>query len=156
LYGHCEEDDKSKSAVHPLIEALQKAQKLGSGEPKIKVDSYGLRFPTCTEDVGRVIGDIATLYLNRKDDETQLPRILQFSAEQQFTKWEIVKMFGEEILGLPLTNLEPHDPTKDADANQNSTQRPYDSHLDTSVLKELGIDYSAQDFVAWWYDPHHV
>jgi S-adenosylmethionine synthetase len=151
LYGHCEPDEKTKSAVHPLLDALRQAQKLESGAPKIKVDSYGLRFPTCTEDVGRVTADVATLYLDNasKDGGAKLPSILHFSAEQRFTKWDMVRVFADEILGMPLGNLEPHDPTKD-EAEAGATQRPYDSHLDTSVLKDIGVDYSAQDFVAWW------
>ena len=31
-----------------------------------------------------------------------------------------------------------------------AVQRPYDTHLSTRSLKELGIDTYAQDFGAWW------
>ena len=31
-----------------------------------------------------------------------------------------------------------------------TVQRPYDTHLSTKSLKELGIDTYAQDFGAWW------
>jgi len=145
LYGHCEENDTSKSAIHPLIDAVYKASKLSKGDSKIKVDDYALRFPTSTEDVGQILVDIAKKYQTQDGDS--LPRVLQFSSEQKYTKWEIIKILAG-ILGLPTDNLEPYDPSKDQD--QAATQRPYDSHLDTSVLKELGISVATQDFVSWW------
>jgi S-adenosylmethionine synthetase len=144
LYGHCEPEEKNKSAVHPLVDQVLKAQNAGPGDAKLQVDNWGLRFPTCTEDVGRVLEEVAELYLKGGKD---LPQILQFSGQTQFTKYEMAKILAE-ILGAPTDNLEPHDPTKDA--KEGDTQRPYDSHLDTSVLKGLGVDVSNQDFTAWW------
>jgi dTDP-4-dehydrorhamnose reductase len=146
LYGHCEENEKSKSAVHPLIDSIYKASQLGSEDPKIKIDDYALRFPTCTEDVGRVLVGISEKYSKQQRDE-KLPRVLQFSSEQKYTKWEMTKILAD-ILGLPTDKLEPHDPTKDL--AEGATQRPYDSHLDTSILKGLGISVATQDFVGWW------
>jgi S-adenosylmethionine synthetase len=146
LYGHCEENDKSKSAVHPLVDSVYKASQLGSEDNRIKVDDYALRFPTCTEDVGRVLVDISKKYLEQNGAE-QLPRILQFSSEQKYTKWEMTKILAD-ILCLSTDKLEPHDPSKDA--SEGSTQRPYDSHLDTSVLKGLGISVATESFVGWW------
>jgi len=144
LYGHCEQEEKNKSAVHPLIDSVLKAQDAKEGEAKVQVDDYGLRFPTCTEDVGRVLEEIAELYLKGGND---LPQILQFSGQTKYTKFEMAKIFAE-ILGAPTDNLVSHDPTKDA--QEGDTQRPYDSHLDISVLKGLGVDVSNQDFTAWW------
>ena len=31
-----------------------------------------------------------------------------------------------------------------------SVQRPYDCHLSTKALKDIGIDVNTQDFVGWW------
>ncbi|KIW07384.1 dTDP-4-dehydrorhamnose reductase, variant [Verruconis gallopava] len=149
LYGHCEKDDPSKSAVHPLIDALWKAQTLPPGAPKIKVDDYALRYPTCTEDVGRVCRDIAKLYTSDQN-RPDLPRILHFSAEEQYTKYGMCKLFADEILALPMENVVPWDPTKD-EGQATATVRPYNTHLDTSVLKHLGIDVSTMNFLAWWY-----
>jgi S-adenosylmethionine synthetase len=146
LYGHCEENDKSKSAVHPLIDSIYKASRLGPADSKLKIDDYALRFPTCTEDVGRVLVSISEKYSKQQADE-KLPRVLQFSSEQKYTKWEMTKILAE-ILGLPTDKLEPHDPSKEP--TESATQRPYDSHLDTSVLKELGISVATLDFVGWW------
>jgi hypothetical protein len=149
LYGHCEETDSAKSAIHPMVDAVWQAQKVKEGTAKIKVDDYALRYPTNTADVGRVLVDIAKLYLAPQSGRAEaLPRILQFSSEDRYTKYEIAKLFGQEILGLPIDNLEAHDPSQDAAGA--ATQRPYDSHLDTAVLRGLGVDVSTQDFVAWW------
>jgi dTDP-4-dehydrorhamnose reductase len=148
LYGHCEKDDPSKSAVHPLVDAIWKAQDVKPGEPKIKIDDYALRYPTATKDVGRVCLDIAKLYTQH--GRADLPRILHFSSEDQYTKYGMCKLFAEEILALPIDNIEPWDPTKDDGEAKSTTVRPYNTHLDTSALKALGIDVSTQDFLAFW------
>jgi S-adenosylmethionine synthetase len=62
LYGSC--DEPKESAVNVLMAQLWAAQKLEHGEPNIKVDDYALRFPTNTENVGRVCRDISKLYLD--------------------------------------------------------------------------------------------
>jgi S-adenosylmethionine synthetase len=65
LYGSC--DEPKESAVNVLMSQLWAAQKLGNGEAKIQVDDYALRYPTNTQDVGRVCRDISKLYLNAKN-----------------------------------------------------------------------------------------
>ena len=62
------------------------------------------------------------------------------------TKWHIVKTFSE-IMGLPLEGLEPFKPDEDP---RDGVARPYDCHLDTTALKELGINVGTVDFRAWW------
>jgi S-adenosylmethionine synthetase len=62
LYGSC--DEPKDSAVNVLMSQLWASQELESGQPKIQVDDYALRFPTNTQDVGRVCRDISKLYLN--------------------------------------------------------------------------------------------
>jgi S-adenosylmethionine synthetase len=62
LYGAC--DEPKDSAVNVLMSQLWNAQRLGEGEPKIQVDDYALRYPTNTQDVGRVCRDTASLYLD--------------------------------------------------------------------------------------------
>ena len=80
------------------------------------------------------------------EKERELPRVLQFSSEDKYTKYEICQVFGE-IMGLPIDGIEPNTEGNDPNA---SVQRPYDCHLSTRALKELGIDVSTQDFVGWW------
>lgn len=145
LYGHCEAEEANKSAVHPLIEQVLEGQAKEPGQVKIEIDDWSLRFPTCTEDVGRVLEEVADIYLARKN--TKLPQILQFSGQTQFTKFQMAKILAD-IMGAPVDNLVPFDPTKNA--KEGDTQRPYDSHLDISVIKDLGVDVSNQDFTAWW------
>ncbi|KAJ3574803.1 hypothetical protein NPX13_g4251 [Xylaria arbuscula] len=140
LYGDAEMP--AESAVNVLMDVVWKAQE---PDAKINMDHWALRYPTNTEDVGRVCQDVATKYLGASDRST-LPRILQFSSEDKFTKYEICQAFGE-IMGLPITAIEPNTQGNDPNA---AIQRPYDSHLSTAALKKIGIDVSTQDFVGWW------
>ncbi|KAJ8123367.1 hypothetical protein ONZ43_g661 [Nemania bipapillata] len=140
LYGDAEMP--AESAINVLMDTVWKAQE---PEAMIKMDHWALRYPTNTEDVGRVCHDVAEKYLNTQD-RTTLPQILQFSSEDKFTKYEICQAFSE-IMGLPITTIEPNSEGNDPNA---AVQRPYDCHLSTEALKQIGIDVSTQDFTAWW------
>ncbi|KAI1643168.1 NAD(P)-binding protein [Daldinia loculata] len=140
LYGDAEVP--SESAVNVLMESVWKAQEPGA---KIKMDHWALRYPTNTEDVGRVCYDISLKYLST-DDPSKLPYILQFSSESKYTKYEICQLFGE-IMGLSIAAIEPNTEGNDPNA---SVQRPYDCHLSTKALKDIGIDVATQDFTGWW------
>jgi hypothetical protein len=83
--------------------------------------------------------------------DRDLPTILQFSSEDQMTKWQICQTFSD-IMGLPMEGMEPFMP---ADDPNDETVRPYDCHLDTSALRLLGIDVSTVDFRTWWYVSHY-
>ena len=141
LYGATDPPENNKeSAVNTLMDSLQKSQK-----EMVKMDDWAIRYPTNTEDVGRVCADIAKLYTG--SDSSKLPRILQFSSEDRMTKYEICEKFAD-IMGLPMDGL-----VTDKDGGKpapDATLRPYDCHLDTSELKTLGIDIGTVDFVAWW------
>lgn len=149
LYGAC--DEPKESAVNVLMSSLWASQKLGSADAKIEVDDWALRYPTNTADVGRVCRDISDFYRSTENRDRELPRILQFSSEDRMTKWQIVQMFAE-ITGLPLDNLTP---SKPEDEPSDGVVRPYDCHLDTSELKQLGIDISTVGFKEWWYVSRH-
>ncbi|PNP39406.1 hypothetical protein TGAMA5MH_08826 [Trichoderma gamsii] len=140
LYGHAE--TPSESAVNVLMDSVWKAQTEGT---KIKMDHWALRYPTNTEDIGRICHDVAVKYLE-SGDRKNMPRILQFSSEDRMTKYEICQTFGD-IMGLSIANIEPNTEGNDPNA---SVQRPYDCHLSTRELKNLGIDVSTCDFVSWW------
>lgn len=62
------------------------------------------------------------------------------------TKYEICEIFAE-IMGLSLEKMVPNTEGNDPDA---SVQRPYDCHLSTKALKDMGIDVDTMDFTAWW------
>ncbi|KAF4974247.1 hypothetical protein FZEAL_8827 [Fusarium zealandicum] len=142
LYGNAE--TPAESAVNVLMDALWKAQTQGA---EIKMDHWAIRYPTNTEDIGRVCHDISVKYLDTAgSDRTALPRILQFSSEDRMTKYEIVELFGE-IMGLSTEGIKPNAEGNDPNA---SVQRPYDCHLSTKALRDLGIDVSTCDFKGWW------
>ncbi|KAF4444483.1 dtdp-4-dehydrorhamnose reductase [Fusarium austroafricanum] len=142
LYGNAE--TPAESAVNVLMDALWKAQTQGA---KINMDHWAIRYPTNTEDIGRVCHDISVKYLGTPSNRrSSLPRILQFSSEDRMTKYEIVALFGE-IMGLSTEGIHPNTEGNDPNA---SVQRPYDCHLSTKTLKDLGIDVSTCDFKGWW------
>ncbi|TVY52231.1 Methionine adenosyltransferase 2 subunit beta [Lachnellula cervina] len=136
LYGDAEKP--AESAVNVLMDSVWKAQEEGAG---VKMDHWALRYPTNTEDVGH----IATKYLDA-EDKTSLPTTLQFSSEDKFTKYEICELFAE-IMGLPLDGMVANSEGNDPNA---SVQRPYDCHLSSQALKDIGINTATQDFKGWW------
>ena len=144
LYGKAE--NPKESAINMLFDTIWEAQEKNA---KMIMDDWAQRYPTNTEDVGRVCKDIAIKYLEAEDDEVkrQLPRILQFTSEDRFTKYEICQLLAE-IMGLPLAGISANKAGNDPTS---SVQRPYDTHLSTKRLRDLGIDVHTQDFQAWWY-----
>lgn len=62
------------------------------------------------------------------------------------TKYEMCLKIAE-IMGLPADNIEPNPEGNDPNA---SVQRPYDTHLSTKALQDIGIELSTVDFTAWW------
>ena len=141
LYGAVE--DSKESAINVLLDTLWKAQEK---DAKIQMDDWAQRYPTNTEDVGRVCQDIAAKYLEAGDaGRAKLPKILQFSSEDRYTKYEICQMMAE-IMGLSGEGIVPN-----KQGNQpGGIQRPYDTHLSTKTLRELGIPVWTQDFKGWW------
>lgn len=139
MYG--EATEPKESAINVLLDALWKAQEK---EAKVSMDDWSLRYPTNTEDVARVCLDTATTYLNA-EDRSQLPKILQFTSEDKYTKYEVCQVLAE-IMGLPLDGM-----VANKEGNQpGGVQRPYDTHLSTKALRDLGINVHTQDFKAWW------
>ncbi|OLN84894.1 Methionine adenosyltransferase 2 subunit beta [Colletotrichum chlorophyti] len=146
LYGKA--DTPAESATNILMETLWKTQ---DGKSKVKMDHWAIRYPTNTEDVGRVCHDIAVKYVET-DDRSSLPKILQFSSEDKMTKYEICEKFAD-IMGLPLDGIIANTEGNDPNA---SVQRPYDCHLSTRALKDIGIDVSTSDFTGWWRREVHA
>ena len=88
---------------------------------------------------------MAAKYLET-EDKSSLPQILQFSSEDKFTKYEMCQLFAE-IMGLPLDGMIANTEGNDPNA---SVQRPYDCHLSSKALKDLGINVATMDFTGWW------
>ena len=141
LYGSAEEP--SESAINVLMDLVWKAQEK---DAEITIDDWAQRYPTNTEDVGRVCFDVALKYLAANEARSNLPKVLQFTAEDKFTKFEICQVFAE-IMGLPLPGMKRK---KDAGDPKATVQRPYDTHLSSQTIKDLGINVKTQDFRAWW------
>ncbi|CAI4213842.1 unnamed protein product [Parascedosporium putredinis] len=139
LYGAAEVPEES--AVNVLLNAVWAGQQ----GKQTKMDNWSVRYPTNTEDVARVVADVATKYL-ATEDKSALPRILQFSSEERTTKYQICELFAR-IMGLPTDNIVRADEGNDPNA---SVQRPYDCHLSTKALKDLGIKVDAVPFEEWW------
>ena len=142
LFGTATEP--KESAINVLMDAVWKAQDANAG---VKMDHWAKRYPTNTEDVARVLLDVGIKYSNASPEErVDLPRILQFSSEDRMTKYEICQTFAE-IMGLSLEGMTADEAGPGADA---AVQRPYDTHLSTNALRDIGIDVRTQDFKAWW------
>ena len=140
LYGPVEED--KESAVNVLKDTVWKAQ-----EQNVEMDDWAQRYPTSTEDVARVIKDVAEKYSNASAEaKSGMPRILQFSSEDRYTKYQICELIAD-TMGLPLGKMVA---IKDGGDPKAAVQRPYDTHLSTATLKALGINVSTRDFKAWW------
>lgn len=146
LYGESLKNDDS--SINVLVDAVWKAQ---DKDANLSMDDWALRYPTNTEDVGRVCQDIARKYLEAGQKRSSMPTILHFSSEDRYTKYEICQLLAE-ILGLPLDGMVRN---KQGNAPNASVQRPYDTHLSTTALKELGIDVQTQNFQDWWWVPRH-
>ncbi|RVD88001.1 uncharacterized protein DFL_002201 [Arthrobotrys flagrans] len=131
--------DNSESAVNILTDTIWNK----AGKEKVDMDHWAIRYPTNTEDVARVLKDIAEKYTS--EDPTTLPKILQFSSEDKCTKYEICERLAQ-ILGLPMPHIIAN---STVDPNP-SVKRPYDCHLSTKALKDLGINVTTMDFEAWW------
>ncbi|KAL7275078.1 hypothetical protein RUND412_002013 [Rhizina undulata] len=138
LYGEVEQN--KESAVNVLLDAvLNKA-----GKERVEMDHWSIRYPTNTKDVARVLKDIAIKY-TATSDLSSLPKILQFSSEDRMTKYEICQTLAD-ISGVPLDYM-----VGNAENDPNSTVvRPYDCHLSTKALKDIGISVETLPFKDWW------
>ena len=144
LYGAVDEGTGNKeSAINVLMDAVWKAQEK---DARVVMDDWAQRYPTNTEDVARVCVDIATKYLSDTENRTSFPKILQFSSEDRMTKYQVCQVFAE-IMGLSLDRMVAN---KEGGAQHGGVQRPYDTHLSSQSLKDLGISTRTMDFTAWW------
>ncbi|PGG99802.1 hypothetical protein AJ80_09285 [Polytolypa hystricis UAMH7299] len=143
LYGKAE--TTAESAVNVLIDAVWRAQD-SADKGVVKMDHWAKRYPTNIEDVARVVRDVVGKYVTEGKGNA-LPRILQFSSEDCMTKYEICEAFAE-ILGLGLEGgmVGEGEPGKGGPG----PQRPFNTHLSTRALREIGIDVTTQDFRDWW------
>lgn len=142
LYGPTDGDGK-ESAVNTLMSSVRKAQ-----TESVVMDDWSIRYPTNTEDVARVCVDVSKVFLRAAgpEERAKMGKVLQFSSEDRFTKYQICELLAE-IMGLSLEKMQANKEGNDPSAK---VQRPYDCHLSTKALKDLGVNVSTQDFRAWW------
>lgn len=136
------------------------------------MDHVQVRFPTNVEDVARVLYDLTRkshpwpmppcprvsclilnihevyAILNIIEERSELPPILHYSTPAPpLTKYEMTQIIAK-YLDLPIDHVvaNTNPPTGAA-----ATQRPENSQLSNTKLKEIGIDTSeAQGFDSWW------
>lgn len=155
LYGDVSErsggtGSHSESAINVLMDILLSAQPPTIDSPlakTINMDDWAIRYPTNTEDVGRVCADIARVYMAADEGKRkEMPRVLQYSAQAAMTKYRVCEVFAE-IMGVTMGGLVP---VRDGGAGKDGVVRPFDTHLSTQEMKNVGVDVGAQDFVGWW------
>lgn len=118
---------------------IPRTQRMLDGYAKVGLSFQIFRCPLIS------LADVAAKYLET-EDKSILPKVLQFSSEDKFTKYEICELFAD-IMGTPLRGMKPNAEGNDPKA---AVQRPYDCHLSTQALKDLGIDTNTMDFKGWW------
>merc|ERR1712080_195266 len=137
LYGPAESN--SESAINVLVDAVEKAAK---GTP-VKMDNWAIRNPTCVEDIARVLRDLAV-----KSQETSIPAILHFSAQQMYTKYDMAQILAR--VRQPPLEVGDNLVRVDEGPKPGETVRPRDCHLSNRAIEALGIDTTTVDFETWW------
>ncbi|KAL9098073.1 MAG: hypothetical protein Q9163_006196 [Psora crenata] len=143
LYGKV--DGLKESAVNALVAVVWGAQEEGS---RIPMDHRSQRYPTNTEDVARVCVDVADFaYHHDKHTLAAVPKILQFTSKERFTRFRMCELFAQ-LMGLPLGGIV-------VDSNILAPKsyihkKPFDSHMSTQVLSDMGIRLHTKDFYTWW------
>ena len=119
LYGNVE--SLAESAVTTIAESIR------CDKPSFH-DDEAIRYPTHTEDVAHVIGELA-----EKVEKGEAPEgIFHWSSEAACTKYSLALMMAE-MMGVDKHLIIPAEP------NPNAAPRPLDAHLDTSRLAKMGI-----------------
>ncbi|KAJ2355684.1 hypothetical protein IWW50_003157, partial [Coemansia erecta] len=77
LYGEAE--SASESAINVLVDLVR-------GSANAKVDALQARFPTCTDDVARVLLDMAEVSVGAAGEA--ISGIFHFSAKEELTKYQ--------------------------------------------------------------------
>jgi S-adenosylmethionine synthetase len=130
------------------------------------VDHFAVRFPTCVEDVARVIYDLTreqscsrSLGLEFKADITstsglnkRVPAIVHYSSQKGLTKYEQLLIIASHT-GAPTSHVVPDAEDPASKPNPSGVIRPGNTQLSVDELKDLGVDVEetvSGGFDAWW------
>ncbi|GHJ90119.1 hypothetical protein NliqN6_6521 [Naganishia liquefaciens] len=135
LYGEVEYN--AETAVNIFVDVIQDQ----SGKT-YKMDHFAVRFPTCVEDVARVMYDLA-------HTDKPLPPIVHFSAQRGYTKYEMTQHMAS-CLGFPIDHVIPD--TTDPATVEQAVVRPGNTQLSVEALEgEVGVSAKEEKgFDAWW------
>ncbi|PIA18259.1 NAD dependent epimerase/dehydratase [Coemansia reversa NRRL 1564] len=135
LYGMS--DNPKEGSINVLVNLIR-------GTQPAKVDDVQPRFPTCTDDVARVLLDMVNMGIGSKHNLVK--GIFHFSAKEKMTKYEICQDFAR-ILGIDMQNKilpikeKPVEPV---------ASRPDNCELSTEALEHIGISVNYVPFHEWW------
>lgn len=144
LYGPALEP--AESAVNILVTTIVPP---ADGRTK-KMDAYAVRYPTNVEDVAKVIAQICDIAVTQGKD---LPPIVHYQATEAMTKYDMcnvmARLQNRHVPPLQEASVSHLDPEYEIDPAA-ATARPRHCKLDTSVLRDFGVDLSHVPFEDWW------
>ncbi|KAJ2627816.1 hypothetical protein H4R22_004209 [Coemansia sp. RSA 1290] len=135
LYGAAK--DPKESAVNVLVDLVRDSS-------DAKVDALQARFPTCTDDVARVLVDMTEVSVGSAGEN--ISGIFHFSAKEELTKYQMCQAFAQilklkDLNGITPITEKPKEPV---------ATRPDNCQLSTEALEEIGINVSFVPFCQWW------
>ncbi|KAJ1647029.1 hypothetical protein J3B02_000038 [Coemansia erecta] len=145
LYGRFEYE--SESAVSVLLDPARDTSKV------TQVDAVQTRFPTCIDDISRVLIDMVEINSRILDDDKSsdskgVQGIFHISSTQSMTKYDMCVFFAQ-TLGIADTShiVAAKEPPS---SSENSVQRPKNTQLSNDSLEQIGIKPSFVSFTQWW------
>ncbi|KAJ1834444.1 hypothetical protein LPJ63_001929 [Coemansia sp. RSA 2711] len=134
LYGDAK--DPKESAVNVLVDLVRNPS-------DAKVDALQARFPTCTDDVARVLLDMTEASVGATGES--ISGIYHFSAKEELSKYQMCQVFAR-ILNIDMGRITPiTEKPKEPVAT-----RPDNCQLSTEALEEVGISVDFVPFAQWW------
>ncbi|KAJ2725342.1 hypothetical protein GGI07_001350 [Coemansia sp. Benny D115] len=136
LYGAVEY--LGEGAVDVLLAAVKDRSK------QTKMDAIQARFPTCVDDVARVLLDMTEISVGATGEAVS--GVFHFSSTEQMTKYEMSLVFAD-ILGIQDTSylVKVTEKPKVADV-----ARPDNTQLSNEAMEEIGINTACVPFKKWW------
>lgn len=118
LYGSVEHwGESAVTVLYPLLD-----------RPHATVDHYAIRYPTLVDDVAQVCRALC----QRVYQQHPITGTLHWSGAEAFTKYQMLAVMAD-LRGRSMAHITPEITPTD------TTPRPRDCQLDSSVLDQLGI-----------------